>query len=545
MSSKSFICSLRATGFAALAALAASACTEGGSLIGSYEDGEPAADKFFRAAEPIANRYIVVVDAPKNPRARSLMDIDGLAGQLTSTYAAKTRSTFKAAVAGFTAEMSEADAVRMSKDPRVVLVEEDGVVHASATQTGATWGLDRLDQRDNNLDGSYTFANDGRGVTAYIIDTGININHRDFGGRAREGFSAIDDGKGAVDCNGHGSHVAGTVGGSTWGVAKGVDLVAIRVLDCNGSGSNSGVIEGVNWVAEHAQGPSVANMSLGGGASAALDQAVEAAIQAGVTFAVAAGNEDADACNGSPSRLGSAITVGASTDADRRASFSNFGRCVDIFAPGQDITSVDFSNNSGDTTMSGTSMASPHVAGVAALYLAAHPGSTPQQVRDGLVAEGTSGKIADVKGSPNTLLFTGSIGQGGEQPQPPTNPDEPQPPTNPDQPEPPTGDVGTPQEASDDGSVRTGRFVRYEALKVVPGTQLVVATSGSGGDADLYVRFGANPTTSINDCASIGEDSNERCELTVPADATEAFVSVRGYKAASYHIDFSWVEPTN
>src|SRR5262245_23364084 len=182
MSSKTFICSLRATGFAALTALAASACTEGGSLIGSYEDGEPGAGKFVRAAEPIANRYIVVVDAPKNPRARSLLDIDTLAHALASSYTAETRPTFKAAVAGFTAEMSEADAVRMSNDPRVVLVEEDGIVHASATQTGATWGLDRLDQRDNNLDGAYAFDNDGRGVTAYIIDTGININHRDFGG---------------------------------------------------------------------------------------------------------------------------------------------------------------------------------------------------------------------------------------------------------------------------------------------------------------------------------------------------------------------------
>ena len=257
-------------------------------------------------------------------------------------------------------------------------------------------------------------------MKAYIIDTGIRSTHSDFGGRATSGYDAIDGGS-ADDCNGHGTHVAGTVGGTTYGVAKGVSLVAVRVLDCGGSGTTSGVIAGVNWVtSNHGAGqPAVANMSLGGGASSALDTAVSNSIADGVTYALAAGNSNANACNSSPARTPNAITVGATTSSDARASFSNYGTCVDIFAPGSSITSAWYTSNTATNTISGTSMASPHVAGAAAVYLEANPSATPAQVASALIAAATTGKVTSPgTGSPNRLLYIAPPGGGGTNPPP-------------------------------------------------------------------------------------------------------------------------------
>jgi subtilisin family serine protease len=282
------------------------------------------------------------------------------------------------------------------------------VITLDATQSNATWGLDRLDQRARPLSTTYTYESTGAGVTAYIIDTGIRFAHTEFGGRATSGYDAVDGGA-ADDCNGHGTHVAGTVGGTTYGVAKAVSLVGVRVLNCAGSGTTSGVIAGINWVTtNHLAGtPAVANMSLGGGASASLDTAVNASIADGVVYGVAAGNETANACNGSPSRVPSAITVGATTSSDARASFSNYGTCVDLFAPGQGITSAWSTSNTATNTISGTSMATPHVVGAAARFLQGSRGSTPQQVRDALVADATANVVTNPgTGSPNRLLYS-------------------------------------------------------------------------------------------------------------------------------------------
>jgi len=513
-----------------LALVAAAAALAGGCVIDAPQtptDDQDVDSKFVRAGEPVAGQYIVVFAAPKDAAARAAMNIPEIADNLSLRYDATIDRTWSHALQGFAARMSELDARELAADPSVEYVQENGVVHVSATQSGATWGLDRLDQRDRPLDSSYTYNNTASNVSAYIIDTGIRITHNDFGGRAHSGHDSVGDGNGTNDCNGHGTHVAGTVGGGTWGVAKSVNLYAVRVLDCNGSGSDQGVIDGVDWVAQNHSGPSVANMSLGGGASPALDDSVRNAITAGVTFALAAGNENANACNGSPSRVTEAITVGASTSSDSRSSFSNWGTCVDIFAPGSGITSAWGSGNSATNTISGTSMASPHVAGAAALYLGANPGASPQQVADALTSNSSTGKLSSIgTGSPNRLLYTAFIGGGGEPPPPPPPP-------------PPPG--GKTETVS--GSLTQGQFFRPTPGKSVKtGSTFKVVMTGSG-DCDLYVRWNARPSTVSYVCRPYTDHANETCELTVPSGATTAFFGVRGYTACSYSATVTWTEP--
>ncbi len=310
---------------------------------------------------------------------------------------------------GFVAQVEKAKLASLRSDPRVAYVEQDQIMKATATQSSPTWGLDRIDERSLPLDRSYRYNATGAGVTAYIIDTGIRASHREFGGRVVGGVTAINDGRGSDDCNGHGTHVAGTVGGSRYGVAKGVSLYAVRVLGCDGGGSNSGVIAGVDWVTANYRKPAVVNMSLGGGRSQALDDAINNSIRAGVSYAVAAGNENQNACNVSPARVNAALTVGATTTSDRRSSFSNFGSCVDLFAPGSDITSAWYTGNSSTNTISGTSMASPHVAGAVALVLEDNPNASPSAVFNYLRDTATSNELSGIgSGSPNKLLYKGS-----------------------------------------------------------------------------------------------------------------------------------------
>jgi subtilisin family serine protease len=350
-------------------------------------------------ATAVNGSYIVVLrDDASN--------VDATAKRLVSRYGGTVRQTYDTALRGFEVSLSEKAARRLAANPSVSYIEQNHTIQLAATQTNPpSWGLDRIDQRNLPLNSRYTYPTTAATVHAYIIDTGIRFSHTTFGGRATSGFDAIDGGR-ADDCHGHGTHVAGTVGGSQYGVAKAVRLVAVRVLNCAGSGTTAQVVAGINWVTSHAIKPAVANMSLGGGISPSLDSAVTRSINSGVTYAIAAGNSNANACNSSPARVPAAITVGATDRTDRRASFSNFGTCLDIFAPGVGITSSWATSNTATNTISGTSMATPHVTGTAALVLAAHPSFTPTQVRNQLVADATTGHVIGAgAGSANRLLF--------------------------------------------------------------------------------------------------------------------------------------------
>jgi subtilisin family serine protease len=347
------------------------------------------------AGAAIRGRYIVVLQDGG--------DGGGLARQVIAAHGGELHYTYSRALHGFAATLPTPAVEALRRNPRVKYVQEDGIASINTTQYSAPWGLDRIDQASLPLNGTYNYTPTGAGVRAYIIDTGIRTDHVDFGGRATAGYDAL--GGTGQDCNGHGTHVAGTTGGSTYGVAKGVTLIGVRVLDCAGSGTWSGVIAGVDWVTQNHVKPAVANMSLGGAANTAVDQAVSNSIAAGVTYAVAAGNDNADACNYSPARVSTALTVGNSTSTDARAATSSFGSCLDLFAPGTNILSTWHTSSTATNTISGTSMASPHVAGVAALYLQNNTAATPATVASAIVNSAFTNKLTDIgTGSPNRLL---------------------------------------------------------------------------------------------------------------------------------------------
>jgi subtilisin family serine protease len=348
-------------------------------------------------------------------------EVDTESDRVCGESGSKKGRSFKHAVKGFTSHLSPAAVEKMRRDPRVKYIEQDQIATMSATQFTAPWGLDRIDQSDNPLSGSYTYASTGSTVDAYIFDTGLKLDHNEFTGRVQSGYNAITVGASPADDNGHGSHVAGSLGGTRYGVAKGVKIIPVKVLNQFGSGSYAQIIAGIDWaIAHHTTNPAVGNMSLGGGVSAVLDDAVRRAINDGIVMCLAGGNATSDVSTASPARVAEAITVGSTTKTDELSSFSNFGTGIDLLAPGSAIVSAWHTGVNDINTISGTSMATPHVAGAAALYLESFPGSTPDQVQAGLKSKAVASRITLVpEGTPNLLL---QINFGVTPPPPPAVP---------------------------------------------------------------------------------------------------------------------------
>ncbi len=451
-----------------------------------------------------AQGYIVVLQEGRGPSANASAKAAAVA------HGARIGHTYSSALRGFSAQL-DADGLRAVRaNPDVAYVERDQVISIDATQSPTpSWGLDRTDQNDLPLSNSYTYANTGSGVTAYIIDTGIRATHTDLSGRVSGGYTAISDGRGTTDCNGHGTHVAGTVGGEAYGIAKDVALVPVRVLGCTGSGSTSGVIAGVDWVTANSPGPAVANMSLGGGASTALDSAVQRSISSGVSYALAAGNDyRANACNSSPARVAAGVTVGSTTRTDTMSDFSNAGSCVDILAPGSSITSAWYTSNTATNTISGTSMATPHVAGAIATYLQGAPAATPAQAASWLQANAIQNTITGVpSGTANRLLH---VPAGGSDPDPdPTS----------------CADYETVVTAS-----LTNGQQRNTASFAAAGTISACLDGPSGVDFDLYLqrRNSSGTWSTVASSTSAGPDES----LTYSASSGTYRIQVRSYSGA-------------
>jgi len=364
-------------------------------------------EKLKKSKRPIENRYIVVLK-DQLPDHAALKDVEFASNELADLYGGKIDKQFNHVLMGYSVEMTAQEAEILSRDDRVKYVEEDAEISASDTQTGATWALDRIDQRGASLDGNYNFTNTGSGVNVYVIDSGIRATHTEFAGRVVLAYDAVRDGQNGNDCYGHGTHVAGIIGSSSFGVAKNARLHAVRVLNCTGGGSSSNLIAAVDWITANRVTPAVANISITmNGISSTLDNAITKSIAAGVTYSVAAANKSDDACSYSPARTPNAITVGATDSLDQRAGYSNFGSCVDIFAPGSSVKSTWSTSDTATATLNGTSMASPHAAGVAALYLETNPTATPGEVAAEMLRAATPGIVGNPgTNSPNLLLFS-------------------------------------------------------------------------------------------------------------------------------------------
>jgi serine protease len=492
---------LYSTAFALSLSLAGAGCVDDPVSTASDSEalGASAARKLVipgAGAQLIPDRYIVTFKEDMVPRGMHAAGVRDVASALMAERGmseAAITHVYSSAISGFAAAMTEKQALALAQDPAVERIEQDQVAEALVG-----WNLDRTDQRDLPLDGVYAnrYGN-GAGVHAYILDTGIRLTHGEFTGRMGAGFDAVTPGGSADDCNGHGTHVAGVVGGTTHGMAPGVILHPVRVLSCFGAGSYSTVIAGVDWVTANHVKPAVANMSLGGGASTALDSAVQNSINAGVTYAVASGSSG-DPCSSSPARVAAALTVGGSSSTD---SAGPCGSCIDIFAPGIAITSAWHTSDVATSTLSGTSMASAHVAGAAALYLSVNTTATPAHVEAALESDASVDKLSGLcLGTPNLLLHVGG--------------------------------TLTPCTPVTNLSATTGKWLHFTMEVPVGAPSVSFSISGGSGDADLYVKYGSQPTTTSFDCRPYMSGNNETCTFSAPAAGTW-HVSVRAWSSFS------------